>query len=72
MRKITHKEEIICDMCCKPITKLLGDGYFGRRFTMRKGILSKPVHADICFDCQQRIIEMAKREEGAKDEACMR
>ena len=63
--KITHKEEIICDMCYKPILKVVGDSYFGCRFTMREGILRKPVHAEICFDCQQRIIKMANREEGA-------
>lgn len=65
MLKVTHKEEIICDFCCKPIPQLIDGGLFGTRFTMRNRIFGPPKHADICFDCQQRIIRAANNKEGA-------
>lgn len=65
MVRVTHKEEVICDICHKKIPELAYDGFFGTRFTMTKGIFGKPKHADICFDCQQEIIK--SRREGGGD-----
>lgn len=57
MIRVIHKEEVVCDLCHKPITELpYGNSLFGTRFTMTEGIFGKPKHADICFGCQQKII----------------
>lgn len=66
MLKVTHKEEVICDFCYKPIrcvrenTGGIG-GFFGTRFSIRKGIFGKATVADICSECQDRIIQAANK-----------
>lgn len=58
---VKHSEEVVCDICYKPITKIINSGFFGTRFSMTKGIFGKPIHADICNDCQQILIRANKR-----------
>lgn len=59
--QVIHEEKVICDICHKPIQASPFGGLFGTRFTMTEGIFGKQKHADICDDCQQRIIEIANK-----------
>lgn len=62
---VKHSEEVICDICHKKIEQIPYEGLFGDRFTMRKGIFGKELHADICFGCRQKIF-MANKKEGGE------
>lgn len=64
--RIKHEESVVCDICNRKIQELPYGGLFGTRFTMRDRIFGKPKHADICFDCQQKIIEIANKKESTK------
>lgn len=65
--RVTHTEEVICDICYRPISDIPHCGLWGTRFTMQERIFGKPKHADICDDCQRIIIKAAERKEQTND-----
>lgn len=63
---VKHEEEVVCDICGKPIPKIRRFGFLGDRFMMIAGIFGKTIHADICYDCKLVLILASKKKGEAK------